>query len=106
MQQTVQSHGVFRFLIWFRGCSRCCDAYVGDHVCPRLRRKQKKKIVPSQSSAAQSVGSEQELWRVIKEERLKHFPSRKTIDLISAAWLDRGARLETLGLLALQERMV
>ena len=38
MQQTVQSHGVFRFLIWFRGCSRCCDAYVGDHVCPRLRR--------------------------------------------------------------------
>ena len=66
----------------------------------------KKKIVPSQSSAAQSVGSEQELWRVIKEERLKHFPSRKTIDLISGAWSDRGARLETLGLLALQERMV
>ena len=66
----------------------------------------KKEIVPSQSSAAQSVGSEQELWRVIKEERLKHFPSRKTINLISAAWSDRGARLETLGLLALQERMV
>ena len=66
----------------------------------------KKKIVPSQSSAAQSVGSEQELWRVIKEERLKHFPSRKTINLISAAWSDRGSRLETLGLLALQERMV
>ena len=58
----------------------------------------KKEIVPSQSSAAQSVGSEQELWRVIKEERLKHFPSRKTINLISAAWSDRGARLETLGL--------
>ena len=42
MQQTVQSHGVFRFLIWFRGCSRCCDAYVGDHVCPRLRRMQER----------------------------------------------------------------
>ena len=27
----------------------------------------KKEIVPSQSSAAQSVGSAQELWRVIKE---------------------------------------